>query len=331
MSKRIRKLSDRLRKTEPNRIPDADWDALNEYRASYVSAMLDVLKAVQQLPLAAGCAIAARLKNPATIVDKLRAKHFQLHRLDDIAGVRLTLPSEYGRREQHALVFELMARFPGSKIVDRIASPRSGYRAMHVIVNSRGETPPDDRRVEVQIRTRPQNLWAQMFEGIADQWGRQIRYGQPPTPGIVTFGDVSMTRAELVEILVQTSEFVSDFEEAEFQGQGPPLASNGIRSAMEDLQRSLAAVPFLHSPHQALRLEDLVRPDGEVAFIAVKYRRASGELVSLEPIENTPSALQEFAREARTDEDLEVVLLASKSPGALNVTHARFFRPPSDL
>jgi ppGpp synthetase/RelA/SpoT-type nucleotidyltranferase len=46
--------------------------------------------------------------------------------------------------------------------------PRAGYRAVHVI------TKTDGIPVEVQFRTDLQNKWAQVFERLADECGRQI-------------------------------------------------------------------------------------------------------------------------------------------------------------
>ncbi len=46
---------------------------------------------------------------------------------------------------------------------------------MHVIATVGG------RPVEIQVRTVLQHAWANTTEALADQWGRGIRYGEPPT------------------------------------------------------------------------------------------------------------------------------------------------------
>jgi hypothetical protein len=38
---------------------------------------------------------------------------------------------------------------------------------------------PDGFPVEIQVRTRLQHEWAELFEKLADQLGRGIRYGEP--------------------------------------------------------------------------------------------------------------------------------------------------------
>jgi ppGpp synthetase/RelA/SpoT-type nucleotidyltranferase len=51
-----------------------------------------------------------------------------------------------------------------------------GYAAVHVIVF------PEDVPIEIQVRTRWQHEWADLFEKLADRVGRGIRYGEPPVP-----------------------------------------------------------------------------------------------------------------------------------------------------
>lgn len=57
---------------------------------------------------------------------------------------------------------------------DRRANPSWGNRAVHVIATVNGKP------VEIQVRTKLQDLWAQAMEKLADVWGRGIRYGEAP-------------------------------------------------------------------------------------------------------------------------------------------------------
>jgi Region found in RelA / SpoT proteins len=76
--------------------------------------------------------------------------------------------------EQTSMANEVRGLFPGSKIDDRRERPSHGYRAVHLVVEEQG------RRVEIQIRTELQHLWAFTFELMSNLWGRQVRYGGPP-------------------------------------------------------------------------------------------------------------------------------------------------------
>ena len=73
--------------------------------------------------------------------------------------------------------------------------------ALHVIVAVHGLA------VEIQVRTRLQGLWADLFERTADTWGRQIRYGEPPDPARdeLTPDYNGPTRAQAVAELMRVS------------------------------------------------------------------------------------------------------------------------------
>ena len=79
----------------------------------------------------------SRLKTVNTIIEKLRREKMRLAEMQDIAGLRIV-----GRH------------------------PRHGYRAVHVIPEV------DGFLVEIQVRTRLQDSWAQGMERLADQAGR---------------------------------------------------------------------------------------------------------------------------------------------------------------
>jgi hypothetical protein len=68
--------------------------------------------------------------------------------------------------------------------------------------------------VEVQIRTELQDLWAQVFERLADRWGRSIRYGgEPDEPDAVALdGPPPITRAEVVQFVQQFSDQIDNIE-----------------------------------------------------------------------------------------------------------------------
>lgn len=105
-------------------------------------------------------------------VEKLQRESARLSQIQDIAGARLTVG--ISRIEQDDVTAALQAAWPHERLVDRRANPSYGYRAVHVIIQSK------DCAVEIQIRTFGQNLWAQLVEALADPVGRGIRYGLWP-------------------------------------------------------------------------------------------------------------------------------------------------------
>ncbi|MFE9751696.1 hypothetical protein ACFYOT_42925 [Saccharothrix saharensis] len=118
----------------------------------------------------------SRLKTTGTIIDKLhRFGGSNLKHIQDLAGMRIT--DDFNLRKQDKIARELERIFPGSppaKLIDRRADPRNGYRALHVVIHV------DRIPVGIQVRTRWQHDWADLYEKFADKFGRGIRYGQLP-------------------------------------------------------------------------------------------------------------------------------------------------------
>jgi ppGpp synthetase/RelA/SpoT-type nucleotidyltranferase len=119
---------------------------------------------------------------------------------------------EGDRDEQDRVVERLSAAFAAAarapRIVDRRAKPVQGYRAVHVIVY------PDAFPIEIQVRTRWQHQWAEWFERLADQYGRGIRYGEPPSEG----GEAAQ---QVVDWMLGLADEIADTEEAR---TAPPLS-----------------------------------------------------------------------------------------------------------
>ena len=70
--------------------------------------------------------------------------------------------------------------------------------------------------VEVRIRTELLDLWAQVFERLADRWGRAIRYeGELYEPDAVALdGDPPITRRQVVGYLQRFSDLIDGVERA---------------------------------------------------------------------------------------------------------------------
>lgn len=154
---------------------EADLGLLHQVLGTYS----DVLAAaVERVRDGVGVSPTSRIKNTGTILEKLRRNGGHgLKSIQDLAGMRIVERSD--RRGQDALVRQLVDVFGEDprppRIVDRRGTPVNGYRAVHVIAC------PEDIPVEIQVRTRWQHEWAELFEKLADRVGRGIRYGEPPT------------------------------------------------------------------------------------------------------------------------------------------------------
>ena len=137
------------------RIRELDWDSLLGSRPYEVTSRPKTIDTLRQ-----------KLK---------RDRDTPLSNIQDIAGVRFE--AEMSLDEQDAVANAIAGRFGHDLEVcrhDLRLTPRSGYRAVHLWLRL-------PTRVEVQIRTHLQSAWANMYESLADVFGREIRYGDLPS------------------------------------------------------------------------------------------------------------------------------------------------------
>jgi ppGpp synthetase/RelA/SpoT-type nucleotidyltranferase len=101
--------------------------------------------------------VTQRLKKFSTILDKLRREPtMQLTLMEDIGGVRAVLPSQ---EAADAVARRLRKNWKVHRYRDYVRDPKpSGYRALHLIVLKR------DVKIEVQLRTVLQDVWANQIE-----------------------------------------------------------------------------------------------------------------------------------------------------------------------
>ena len=221
----IRALGDRLRGKSAAR-PD-DLELLQQLRTDYDSSLQtaeSVLRERLRIPAT------SRLKTVQTIVEKLAREKTRLSSMQDIAGLRIVVDMTLA--EQDALAARIAGEFAGAEINDRRARPSHGYRAIHVIVQI------EECPVEIQVRTRLQDLWAQAMESLGDVWGRQIRYGLPPDGDelpLLEDDETPITRGEVVDLVIRYSESIADFEQ---EGSGDPQELEKLRTTLERLVRA---------------------------------------------------------------------------------------------
>ncbi|HEY2631139.1 MAG TPA: RelA/SpoT domain-containing protein [Solirubrobacteraceae bacterium] len=105
----------------------------------------------------ANVSVTQRLKKFSTILDKLnRYPTMQLSRMEDVGGVRAILPSQDTADE---VTRRLRKNWTVHRYRDYVRDPKpSGYRALHLIVVKKGV------KIELQIRTALQDLWANQVE-----------------------------------------------------------------------------------------------------------------------------------------------------------------------
>lgn len=148
---------------------------INTFQATLRNKILDVPKD----PIAA-----QRLKRMPTIIDKLkRYPTMGLAEMQDIGGVRAILGSVKD-------VYRLADRYRNNKRLthdlinqkDYIQNPRSqdGYRGIHLIYRYQNTRNPryDGLRLELQIRTKLQHIWATAVETMGTFLGQALKSRQ---------------------------------------------------------------------------------------------------------------------------------------------------------
>jgi len=119
--------------------------------------------------------VSSRAKTIDTLRQKLlRDPSTPLPSVQDIAGVRFE--AEMSLDEQDAVVTAICGMYnqdPSTVVRDMRTVDHSGYRAVHIWLRL-------PARVEVQVRTHLQGLWANTYEAAADVFGRGIRYNELP-------------------------------------------------------------------------------------------------------------------------------------------------------
>ena len=148
--------------------------------------------------------LSSRLKTRGTTVEKIQRQETDLDRIDDIAGIRIDAAITLTKQLELAKALKKRLDREGADRVTvkrHLEKPNSGYRALHVI----GEFPAG--RVEIQIRTALQSLWANTYEVLADELGRCIRYGDWKSLE-------SPVEQKRVELLHDLSDVIYGFEKA---------------------------------------------------------------------------------------------------------------------
>ncbi len=201
---------------------ESAYGVLVAYRAAHQYPLVKATSSLRMAVRAEGCRIevSQRLKRMNTILDKLRREpEMDLSRMQDFGGCRAILENiEEVRRVEARVLGAYRKRVGGQPPVkDYIAQPKAtGYRGVHIV------TMYDDRRVEVQLRTRVMHEWAVTVERVSGLTGFNLKSHEGPP--------------ELRELL----EFASTLMAMEEEGQTVDEQLHGRMSVLRE-----AALEFL--------------------------------------------------------------------------------------
>ena len=289
--KQLQKLGKRLRQgSDP-----ADVRLLNDYRRWFDPALLDTALVINgglgtgNIPYL----LSGRAKRTKSIIRKLvREPTMDLSRMTDIVGLRIIVDTA---DEQRRMIDALGAVVEIERVADYTGKGHL-YRAIHVHASV------DARRIEIQIRTLAQQLWADESESF----GEQAKEGELTND----------QRAYLVEL--RNAVWAID-------GGGPaPKMTNPLATARQPLDIGLKSLrvdfgAILQSTDEPRDRTLLVVHDE--ALNQLTRRNVFG-------VDSRAEALAEYERLMTSLEQTRysVLLLNARNLRALKVTHPRFFR-----
>lgn len=183
---KIDRLGERLR---AGRIDVEVLTELEAFRSDFGAAYAHVCQRLAQL----NYEVTGRpAKSTSSIIDKLKRQPSRLSQMQDIAGCRVVVEDIFLQRRA---LGAMQVYLDDPKIFDRRNHPSHGYRAIHLIANI------DGVKVEIQLRTRLQHLWAEISERLSDIVDPALKYG---------VGD-----PEALRFLANTSGTIAGIEDAE--------------------------------------------------------------------------------------------------------------------
>ena len=129
-----------------------------EYTARVVSSLEQHFSEV-----GVDCRVYGRAKQPSSIHQKMKSQGLALHEVADLIAFRVIVQDVASCYAALGFVHSSFPPVP-QRIKDYIARPKpNGYQSIHTTVIG-----PEERRIEVQIRTEEMNRFAE--EGIAAHW-----------------------------------------------------------------------------------------------------------------------------------------------------------------
>lgn len=195
-------------------LPAELTDLLFEFRVEFQTPMKKVTVGVRQfvsrecdpqVPITVG----QRLKRAPQIVEKLsRHPKMKLSRMQDIGGCRAILQGGHDEVRRVAERIERNWIVKHRKHYTLEEPARSGYRALHIVVER------DERLIEIQLRTPKQHEWAEAIERTDKRLKFELKSGHGPRDLLRYFrlaaDGLAMEEAGQTPGLA----FMSDFESA---------------------------------------------------------------------------------------------------------------------
>jgi hypothetical protein len=155
-----------------NTMTPADWALFDELSREWWRTLTSIETEIKNLFTESPINISSRMKNFGTLREKLRQTTLKLSEVRDIIGCRVVVLNL--NEEQDLVVRRIIENIEVDKfkVIDRRIISNHGYRAVHI------ELRLNRMRIEIQVRTELQDLWARTCEAFGELVGRGVRYGK---------------------------------------------------------------------------------------------------------------------------------------------------------
>ena len=217
---------------------------LNDWRAAH-SLPLERVRTELQERVPGDAWVAQRFKRLSSIEAKLRRfGSMKLARMQDIGGCRAVLPTApdvFAAADAYA---SRLLRHAVAHVHDYIAKPKaSGYRGIHLVSRFRAahedEAVYDGMRIEIQLRSRLQHIWATTVETVAIFSGQALKSSVGDADWLRLFAlmGTEIARAEGLPTVPET-----------------PVEMTVLRNELAALARAVEAMPRLQRYRETLRV-----------------------------------------------------------------------------
>lgn len=182
---------------------DEDLKLYDAYRASFGPHLRSLVETtIPSLSDSVEIRVDTRLKQPKSVIAKLRRHQTKLSTIEDVGGCRIVVDTTLDARH---IVDALSGVLDIVRQRDYWEQPRDGYRAFHLVTQA-----SERHRIEIQVRTDLQNQWANLSEDLFHWVDPEVKYGGGPPMLRAALDRLSQKSAELDEFRATLAVLISE-------------------------------------------------------------------------------------------------------------------------
>jgi Region found in RelA / SpoT proteins len=261
---------------------------------------------------ATGAITAARIKRMKSIRKKLRETPLTLYQIQDIGGCRAIVGTVDQLRAIVRLYEQGQSRHGIIKPWDYIDSPKpDGYRSYHLALKFTGQGDEgvyNRQRIEVQIRTRLQHVWATAVEAVGVVRGEDLKGGKGNGDWLRLFALMSSEIA-ILELATTVP--------------GIPESESERREELRHLNNKLAAADNLRCWNSAIRITDQISTSLS-KFYVVQYDPDT-QRVTVEPALRISQGYENLIQEEQGHERRDTVFVEVDRAEDLKDAYPNYF------